>query len=58
MVRPEDLASIPVGPDPGRYVESFRTYEQAGFSHIFVHQVGPEQESFLRFWAEQVAPKL
>jgi coenzyme F420-dependent glucose-6-phosphate dehydrogenase len=46
------------GPDPQRHAEAIREYEQAGFDHVWVHQVGRDQESFLRFYAEQVLPEL
>jgi coenzyme F420-dependent glucose-6-phosphate dehydrogenase len=59
LVREEDLAdSVVCGPDPERHLEAIREYEQAGFTHVFVHQIGPDQDAFLRFYAEQVLPKL
>jgi coenzyme F420-dependent glucose-6-phosphate dehydrogenase len=58
-VTPEDLAeAIPCGPDPDRYVEDIRTYEQAGYTHIYFHQVGRDQDGFFRFWRDELAPKL
>ena len=30
----------------------------AGFDHIYFHQVGTDQEGFLRFYAEEVIPQL
>jgi G6PDH family F420-dependent oxidoreductase len=59
LVREEDVAeSVVCGPDPDRHLEQIREYEQAGFTHVFVHQIGREQEPFLRFYAEQILPKL
>jgi hypothetical protein len=58
-VTAEDLAeSIPCGPDPDRWLEDIRKYEQTGYTHIYFHQIGRDQEGFLRFWAEELAPKL
>jgi coenzyme F420-dependent glucose-6-phosphate dehydrogenase len=55
---PADLAeSIPCGPDPDRWLEDIRTYEQAGYTHIYFHQIGRDQEGFLRFWSSELAPK-
>ena len=48
--------SVVCGPDPSRYVEQIRAYVDAGFDHVFVHQIGEDQEPFLRFFAEQVLP--
>jgi coenzyme F420-dependent glucose-6-phosphate dehydrogenase len=46
------------GPDPERHLEAIREYEQAGYDHVWVHQVGRDQESFFRFYGEQVLPQL
>jgi len=58
LVREEDLESLPAGPDPEPYVQAAREYEQAGFTHIYFHQIGRDQEGFFRFWREQLQPRL
>ena len=59
LVRSEDVAKeIICGPDPGPVLEEIRSYEEGGLDQIHLHQVGPDQEGFLRFWEEQLAPKL
>ena len=50
--------SIVCGPDPGRHVETIRKYIEAGFDHVFIHQVGPDQSGGLAFYAEEVLPQL
>jgi G6PDH family F420-dependent oxidoreductase len=50
--------AIPVGPDPERYVGSVEAYLEAGYDHVYLHQIGPDQEGFLRFWREELAPRL
>lgn len=30
----------------------------AGYDAVFVHQIGSDQEGFLRFYAEEVLPKV
>ena len=58
-VKPGDLAeAIPCGPDADRWLEDIRAYEQAGYTHIYFHQIGRDQEGFLRFWWEELEPKL
>jgi coenzyme F420-dependent glucose-6-phosphate dehydrogenase len=55
MVSKEDVAeAVPCGPDPERHREHIRRYEDAGYDHVFVHQIGPEQEGFLRFYASEI----
>ncbi len=50
--------NTPCGPDPEPVLEQVREWEQAGFDHILLHQVGSDQEGFFRFWQEELAPKL
>jgi len=58
-VRKEDVAeAIPLGPDPQPYADGIQEYIDAGYDHVYLHQIGPEQEGFLRFYAEEVAPKV
>jgi coenzyme F420-dependent glucose-6-phosphate dehydrogenase len=58
LVREDDLASLPAGPDPEPYLDSIREYEQAGYTHIYLHQIGRDQEGFLRFWRDELASRL
>ena len=59
LVREDDVAeSVICGPDPERHLEAIREYEQAGFTHVFVHQIGSDQEGFLSFYAERILPEL
>jgi coenzyme F420-dependent glucose-6-phosphate dehydrogenase len=46
------------GPDPERYVAAIREYADAGFSHVSVHQIGPDQEGFFSFFEREVMPRL
>ncbi len=58
-VTPDDLKQVlPVGPDPERYVEQVREYEHAGFTHVYFHQIGRDQEGFFRFWQKELEPRL
>jgi G6PDH family F420-dependent oxidoreductase len=52
------VGSKPMGDDPELYVENIREYVDAGFTEIYVQQIGPDQEGFLRFWFDEVAPRL
>lgn len=58
LVTDERISAIPVGPDPERHVEAVREYAEGGFDHVFVHQVGPDQDGFLDFYAREVLPRL
>ena len=59
MLDEDDVAeSVVCGPDPARHVQGIREYAEAGFDHVCVHQIGPDQEGFLRFYAREVLPRL
>jgi len=59
LVSEDDIAETVVcGPDPERHLEPIRAFEQAGFDHVLVHQIGPDQDSFLRFYAEKILPQI
>jgi coenzyme F420-dependent glucose-6-phosphate dehydrogenase len=59
LLSEDDVAETVIcGPDPQRHLEAIRDYEKAGFTHVYVHQVGPDQESFFRFYADEILPQL
>lgn len=59
LVTEDELAKAVVcGPDPGRHEEAVRRFAEAGYDRVFIHQVGPDQEGGLRFYAEEVLPRL
>jgi G6PDH family F420-dependent oxidoreductase len=58
-VHPEDVAKkISCGPDPDRHVQAIRKYAEAGFDHLVLVGIGPDQHGFLGFWKEELAPRL
>ena len=58
-VTPKDVAEkMALGPDPERHLELARKYIDAGYTHVWFHQVGPDQEGFFDFYESQVLPKL
>ena len=52
------VGSKACGPDPEKHVESLKPYLEAGYDELYVTQIGPEQEGFLRFYAKEVVPRL
>jgi G6PDH family F420-dependent oxidoreductase len=58
MLTEEDIAKeMTLGPDPQRYIEIVQKYIDAGYTHVYVHQVGDNQEDFIRFFAREVMPQ-
>jgi G6PDH family F420-dependent oxidoreductase len=59
MVREEDVAQMIIcGPDPERHIAGIKTFTDAGYDHVYVHQVGPDQEGFFRFYEHEILSKL
>ncbi|HET9456894.1 MAG TPA: TIGR03557 family F420-dependent LLM class oxidoreductase [Candidatus Limnocylindrales bacterium] len=56
----EDMVAEKVicGPDVDRYVEAIEEYVEAGFDHVYIHQVGPDQEGFIEAFAKDVLPRV
>ena len=55
----DDIAKAVVcGPDPEAHLARIREYADAGYDHVWVHQIGPDQQGFFRFYEQQVLPKL
>jgi G6PDH family F420-dependent oxidoreductase len=50
--------SVVCGPDPARHLAAIAEYVDAGYDHVCVHQVGPDQAGFMRFYASEVMPRL
>jgi G6PDH family F420-dependent oxidoreductase len=57
-VSEDDVAeAVACGPDPERHREMIQKYVDAGYDHVYVHQVGPDQEGFFRFYEREILPK-
>ena len=52
---PEDSV---FGPKPEPYVEAIQSLQENGFDHIYMHQVGTDQEGFLDFFQSTLLPEL
>lgn len=59
LFTPEDIArTVPCGPDPAHHVAKIQEYVEAGFTHIYIHQVGPDQTGFFEFFRREILPNL
>ena len=57
MVGEDDVAAaVTCGPDPERHIEAIDAFVDAGYDHVYVHQVGPDQEGFIRFAERELLP--
>jgi len=51
-------AKIICGPDPEKHLEEIESYCKAGFDHVYIHQVGPDQSGFFEFYQREILPKI
>ncbi|HEX4504085.1 MAG TPA: TIGR03557 family F420-dependent LLM class oxidoreductase [Alphaproteobacteria bacterium] len=59
FVREEDLAeTIACGPDPERHIEAIKKHIDAGFDHICLVGIGPDQKGFCKFFESELKPRL
>jgi G6PDH family F420-dependent oxidoreductase len=57
-VTEEDIVEVVAcGPDPERHLESIGKFVDAGYDHVYVHQIGPDQESFFEFYGSEILPR-
>ena len=52
------VESVVCGPDPEAHLDAIRAFVDAGYDHVYLHQVGPDQEGFFRFYQREVLPKI
>jgi coenzyme F420-dependent glucose-6-phosphate dehydrogenase len=48
------VRSVVCGPDPDLHRAKIQEFIDAGFTHIYIHQVGPDQEGFFNFYQEKI----
>ena len=52
---PEDTI---LGPNPSAYLKAVQKMAENGFDHVYLHQIGPDQEGFLKFFKSELMPLL
>ncbi len=52
------VEDIPCGPDVDAHLSAAQKFIDAGYSHVFFHQIGPDQDAFLDFYDQQLRDKL
>lgn len=58
-LKEQDVADkVVCGPRAEAYLEQINQYAEAGYDHIYLHQIGPDQEGFFRFFERELKPVL
>jgi coenzyme F420-dependent glucose-6-phosphate dehydrogenase len=58
MGEPEIPEDAILGPDPEPYLRALRSLQDNGYDNIYIHQVGPDQKGFLKFFQSSLLPLL
>ncbi len=48
--------SVVCGSDPRRHLDEIARYVEAGYDHICIHQIGPDQDAMLMFYEREILP--
>ena len=57
-VTPEVIAQqVVCGSNKQKHLDQIQQYIEAGFTHIYIHQVGQNQAEFMNFYQEQILPE-
>ena len=54
MTREQVAAQVICSSDPGPHREKIEEFADAGFDHVYVHQVGSDQQAFMRLYEREV----
>jgi G6PDH family F420-dependent oxidoreductase len=57
LSREQRVENITCGPDAQKHQESIHKFIEAGYDHVYIHQIGPDQEGFFRFYQKEVLPE-
>ncbi len=58
-IKPDDVAEkISCGPSADTHLQAIDKFVQAGFDHIILTQMGPQQDAFIDFFQRELAPAL
>jgi hypothetical protein len=49
---------VSCGPSPDRHLKAIDRFIEAGYDHVILVQVGPEQDAFIEFFERDLAPAL
>ncbi len=50
--------SIVCGFDKAKHLDKIQSYVDAGFTHLYIQQVGVDQSAFFDFYQQKILPEL
>jgi G6PDH family F420-dependent oxidoreductase len=58
VTKDQTREQIVCGPDARRHIEAITQFADAGYDHVYVHQIGPDQDGFFRFYEQEILPQV
>ena len=59
MVGDDAIAEqVVCGSDTDEHIDQIQKFADAGFDHVYIHQIGPKQDEFLDFYEAEILPSL
>jgi G6PDH family F420-dependent oxidoreductase len=49
---------VACGPDPDRHLAAISAFTESGFDEVYINQIGPDQDGFLRFYDRELRRRL
>ena len=56
--RDDVVATVACGPDPDQHLKEIQKFVDAGYDHVWIHQIGPDQEGFFDFYEKEILPEV
>jgi hypothetical protein len=57
LSRDQIVEDIICGPDPEKHIKAIQKFIDAGYDHVYIHQIGRDQDGFFDFYQREVLPE-
>ncbi len=58
LVSARSTSGVTLGSDVGAVVDIAKEFVEAGFDHVYFHQIGPDQDAWFDMWNGELADEL
>ena len=56
VTKEEVTKHIVTGPEPQKHIDGIQKFIDAGYDHVYIHQIGHDQDGFFRFYSREILP--
>jgi G6PDH family F420-dependent oxidoreductase len=57
LTKEQVVGDMICGPDPQKHIEGIQKFIDAGYDHVYIHQIGREQDGFFDFYQRKILPE-